>query len=148
LGVKLPREYREFVLAYGSGLFAGFYRVYNPFAESPYLNLASSIQRICAMNREIQLSDLNHKRFPLPYFPPAGGLLPWGNDENGNDYYWLTSGPSSRWCVVQQENRGTGIKVHPYSMVEFLIAILQKKVKALASGYPRRECFKFEPFSD
>ena len=39
LGTQLPQDYRDFVFAYGSGLFAGLYRVYNPFSgrsTSPY----------------------------------------------------------------------------------------------------------------
>src|SRR6266404_2309328 len=88
LGTRLPDDYRKFVFAYGSGLFAGFYRVYNPFAASEYIALLSQVERVCGYNRESQRSF--PKRFPYPYFPELGGLLPWGNDENGNDYFWLT----------------------------------------------------------
>ena len=146
LGTALPRDYRDFVFAYGSGLFAGLYRVYNPFAESEYIALVPQGRSVCGYNRESQQS--NPQRFPYPYFPEPGGLLPWGNDENGNDYFWLTEGPPSKWIVVQDENRGEGIRVQPYSMTGFLLAILQRKVKALASGYPRKSNFKFEPYSD
>lgn len=142
LGVKLPADYRAFVFAYGSGLFAGLYRVYNPFAASEYTNLLSSADRVFGYNRESQRSD--PKRFPYPYFPDHGGLLPWGNDENGNDYFWLTKGAPAKWVVVQDNNRGNGITVQPFSMTGFLVAVLEKRVKALASGYPRKSHFKFE----
>jgi hypothetical protein len=144
LGLKLPRDYREFVFAYGSGLFAGFYRVYNPFAASEYTGLLSSSKRICDMNRESQPG--NPERFPYKYYPEPEGLLPWGNDENGNDYFWLTKGPPTNWVVVQDENRGNGIRVQPYSMTGFLVAILQRKVRALAGSYPRKEHSIFKPW--
>ena len=34
LGLKLPADYRKFIDTYGSGLFADFYIIYNPFAAS------------------------------------------------------------------------------------------------------------------
>lgn len=145
LGTELPTDYREFVFAYGSGLFAGLYRVYNPFAASEYTALIPSAERVCGYNRVSQQSD--PERFPYPYFPEAGGLLPWGNDENGNDYFWLTEGSPSEWVVVQDNNRGEGIRVQPYTMTAFLVAILERKVKALASGYPRKSDRVFQPYS-
>jgi hypothetical protein len=145
LGVKLPRDYREFVFAYGSGLFAGLYRVYNPFAASPYLALLPSVERVCGIEREGK-SHSGEKYFPSPIYPEPGGLLPWGNDENGNDYYWRTEGPPTRWIVVQNNNRGEGLRVQPYSMTGFLVGILRRKIRALASGYPRKEDYRFEPW--
>jgi SMI1-KNR4 cell-wall len=144
LGLKLPRDYREFVFAYGSGLFAGLYRVYNPFAKSRYTALLSQAKQVCDINRASQRS--NPKRFPYPYYPDPGGLLPWGNDENGNDYFWLTEGPPTKWVVVQDNNRGEGIRVQPLSMTGFLAGILQRRIKPLASGYPRKSVFRFEPW--
>src|SRR5258708_2505206 len=72
LGMKLPRDYRAFVFAYGSGLFAGLYRVYNPFAASEHTALLSQSKRVCDYNRESQRSF--PKRFPYPYHPEPGGL--------------------------------------------------------------------------
>jgi hypothetical protein len=144
LGTTLPPDYHDFVFAYGSGQFAGFYMVYNPFAASEYISLVPQGRRICEYNRESQKSY--PKRFPYPYFPAPGGLLPWGNDENGNDYFWLTEGPPHTWLVVQDENRGKGIQVQPYTMTGFLAAILQHKVEPLASDYPQKSDYKFEPW--
>lgn len=142
LGTILPRDYREFVFAYGSGLFAGFYRIYNPFAASQHTGLLSSVQRICDQDRQSQKSF--RERFPYPYFPEPGGLLPWGNDENGNDYFWITEGLPANWHVAQNENRGRGFKIQPFSMTEFLVAVLQRKVESLAEGYPCIEDMVFE----
>ena len=48
----------------------------------------------------------------------GSGGMPWGgitgipvaslfaHDTNGNDYFWLTEGPPTKWIVVQDENRG------------------------------------------
>jgi len=146
LGVKLPTDYREFVFAYGSGLFAGFYRVYNPFASSQHSALFSSVTRVCKYNRESQQKFPG--RFPFPYYPEKTGLLPWGNDENGNDYFWQTSGPPDAWHVVEDENRGNGIKSHAFTFTEFLISILNNETEPLAGGYPTEEDYVFESWAD
>jgi hypothetical protein len=144
LGVELPPDYREFIFAYGTGLFAGFYRVYNPFTTRDYLALLPQSKRVCGYGRESRRWD--PERFPYLYYPEAGGLLPWGNDTNGNDYFWLTEGAPAGWVVVQDENRGRGITVQPYSLTGFLVAILRRKIEALASGYPCQSNFTFEPW--
>jgi hypothetical protein len=145
LGMTLPGDYREFVFAYGTGLFANFYRVYNPFASSQYIALIPSVTRVCGYNRESQKSFPD--RFPYPYYPDANGLLPWGNDVNGNDYFWLTDGSPNEWRVVQDENRGNGILVHPLSMTEFLTSILKGETTPLAGGYPLGEDYVFQAWA-
>lgn len=135
LGLKLPRDYREFIFSYGGGLFADFYLVFDPFSTDQYLNLASRIQMNCQKLRELCESN-GPDYIPYPIYPEKGGLLPWGNDENGNEYYWLTEGPPTKWKVVQDNVRGDGFYCHPFGMVEFLTKIQQRKIPALASGYP------------
>lgn len=145
IGVALPTDYRDLVLTYGTGLFAGFYRIYNPFAASQYMSLMASITRVCGQNRVSQQSFPD--RFPYPYFPEASGLIPWGNDENGNDYFWLAEGPVETWNVVQDENRGGGITRQPFTMTGFLVSVLEGKTKPLAGDYPREDDFVFEAWS-
>jgi hypothetical protein len=142
LGTNLPVDYREFVFAYGTGLFAKFYRVYNPFAASEYTALLPQVQTVCKMERDFKES--NPERVPYPIYPDAVGLLPWGNDENGNYYFWLTEGEPDEWTVAQNEARGKGYRAQPCSMTEFLTQVLQKKIKALASGYPQKKDMVFE----
>ena len=141
LGLKLPADYRKFIDTYGSGLFADFYMVYNPFASSELINLIVCVNRVCGYNRTSQTS--NPSRFPYPYFPEPNGLLPWGRDENGNDYFWLRKGSPATWQVVQDSNRGSGILLQPYTMTGFLAGVLEGKVKALASHYPNSESHTF-----
>ncbi|MEZ6140925.1 MAG: SMI1/KNR4 family protein [Zavarzinella sp.] len=136
LGIQLPADYRDFIFTYGSGLFAGFYLVYNPFSTSQYISLLPSITRVCSINRESKKEFPD--RFPYSYYPETNGLLPWGNDENGNDYFWLTKGKPDEWQVVQDENRGKGIQTHPFTFTQFLVSILKKETPPLASGYNRR----------
>lgn len=145
IGVSLPADYREFVFTYGTGLFAGFYRIYNPFAASQTMSLMESITRVCEQNRISQQSF--PERFPYRYFPEPCGLIPWGNDENGNDYFWLPDGLPETWNVVQDENRGSGLVRQPFIMTEFLVSVLEGKTKPLASDYPHEDDFVFDAWS-
>jgi hypothetical protein len=137
LGLVLPTDYREFIFSYGTGLFADFYRIYNPFAVSAYTAFIPSVLRTCAGAREIKgkFSD----RVPFPLFPDRPGLLPWGNDENGNDYFWLTEGDPDTWKVLSDEVRGDGFQEYGCTMTEFLTGILLGKFDALAGDYPQEE---------
>jgi hypothetical protein len=145
LGAGLPRDYREFVYRYGSGLFAGLYIVYNPFAASEYIRLLDRVRTVCEIERDLKQS-MGSKYVSFPIFPEKGGILPWGRDENGNDYYWLTEGPPSKWTVVQNNVRGKGYARHNCSMTGFLLEVLEGRIKPLASGYPGPEDFVFHPY--
>jgi hypothetical protein len=76
----------------------------------------------------------------------AWTAAPWGRDENGNHYYWLTEGVPAEWVVVQNSARGTGCAQHECSMTEFLVGILEGRIEPLASGYPSPEVFVFYPY--
>jgi hypothetical protein len=144
-GFPLPSDYRDFVFTYGSGLFARFYRVYNPFSASKFISLSQSVTRVTDGLRKLksEFPDL----VPYPIHPEPQGLFPWGNDENGNDYYWLTNGRSNDWRVISDEVRGEGFREHNCTMTEFLEKILLRKIDALAGGYPQADDFVFKSFT-
>ena len=141
LGTELPEDYRDFVFRYGSGLFASLFRVYNPFAASEFIALLPSVKQICDIARDAQ--EYSERDYPYPIFPKPGGILPWGNDENGNDYYWLMKGPTSKWTVVVGFH-GFGCKPFKYTMTEFLLATVSNKVKRV--GEFQAEELVFSPF--
>jgi hypothetical protein len=84
---------------------------------------------------------------PYPIYPDQPGLLPWGNDENGNDYYWFTEGAPNTWRVLSDEGRGEGFREYGCTMTEFLTKVLLGEFKALAGDYPRHENRVFEPYT-
>ena len=146
LGLTLPTDYQDFIFAYGSGLFARFYRIYNPFAASELTNLATSIDRVCRALNEIKRDW--PEQVPHSIYPDSPGLLPWGNDENGNDYYWLTLGPPNTWHVVSDEVRGEGLRHYECNMTDFLSDILTGKITALAGDYPHDQDRIFKPWAE
>ncbi len=146
LALVLPTDYREFVLTYGTGLFAQFYRVYNPFSADTYMSLYAQVQKTCDWRRRTKAEF--PERVPYAIYPDPGGILPWGNDENGHDYYWLTRGSPEDWTVVADDVRGAGFSQHNCTMTGYLLGVLSKRIKPLAGDYPRKENFVFEPFRE
>jgi hypothetical protein len=144
LGLGLPSDYREFVFAYGSGLFARFYRVYNPFAADKSMSLLAAVKETCKWRRETRKEF--PERVPYPIFPEAGGILPWGNDENGHDYYWFTRGPPDDWIVLSDDVRGNGLAEHKKSMTEYLLGVLRGDIAPLCRDTFTRRDFVFKPF--
>src|ERR1043166_334357 len=142
LGLSLPCDYRDFVLTYGTGLFAGFYIIYSPFTVIKAANLCAQIETVCQQDRDFK------RDFPeaVPYqiYPERPGLLPWGGDENGNYYYWLTDGAPDSWKVISDEVRGDSFQEHGCCMTDFLYDVLTGKIEALAGDYPNDQYLHFE----
>jgi hypothetical protein len=144
LGLMLPGDYRDFIFTYGTGLFARFFRVYNPFATGP-MALFSSVQETCEWRRQTKKDFPD--RVPYPIYPERQGILPWGNDENGHDYYWFTKGAPDDWTVLSDNVRGSGFAEHECSMTEYLLGVLLGRIKPLAEDCFTKEDHVFKPFA-
>jgi hypothetical protein len=142
LGTALPDEYRDFIFTYGTGQFAHFYGIFNPFAANEYAAFLPSVKRICDAERETKRNW--PEVVPYPIYPEPGGLLPWGCDDNGNYYFWVTSADANTWQVVSDEVRGEGFREYGRNMTEFLTDVLLGKIEPLAGGYPCKDDFVFE----
>ena len=98
LGAKLPSDYKAFIDRYGSGEFAHFFIVYNPFSET--VNLLEKFKSHGKNYAESHDSD--PENYPLAVFPEVPGILPWGHDTNGHTYFWLVKDKKKpdEWTVV------------------------------------------------
>src|SRR5688572_18897753 len=74
-------------------------------------------------------------------------IAAWGNDENGNDYYWLTVGLPDTWTVPSDEVRGEGFREYGCAMTDFLTKVLTGECEALAGDYPTDEGRVFEAWT-
>jgi hypothetical protein len=138
LGIILPSDFRDFVLTYGTGQLGNFYSVWNPFAGPEFIE---HVLRICGFERKSKQEFPQY--FPYPIYPECPGFLPWGSDDNGNYYGWLTGGPADRWPVLSNAIRGEGYRLHDLAMTEYLAGVFRGEISPLASGYPRLEDFVF-----
>lgn len=148
LGVPLPSDYKAFVGGYGSGLLGSFIRVFNPFDTDEYMSLIPSAKRICQIRRELKNSE-GDAEVPFDIHPETPGLLPWGNDENGNGLYWLTEGDADNWPCVVGAGRDRRWQQFDMPMTTFLKRALTGEIKCeiWPSGFARPKRRRvFTPF--
>jgi hypothetical protein len=126
IGVGYPADFRELITRYGTGsFFQGHLQVFNPLTIG---GLA------CINKAQRNLQQYQEGLYPLtlPVHPEVPGLLPWGHDENGNDYCWLTKGKPEKWPVVFL---GHGQASHPFrfqaDITSFLVGYATDEFEAL-----------------
>jgi hypothetical protein len=124
----LPADYKAFVTTYGSGTIDEYFSVFTPFAKTKR-DLPTQIERQLGAMRQVR--DAGEK-MKYPLFPEPGGLLPWGLTDNGDVFYWLTTGAPDSWTVVTNVGRGPDYEEFKMSMTDFLAGILSRKAKSEA----------------
>ena len=117
LGTPLPSDYKQLVMTYGVGWFANWIAVFSPFSPGSNLNLTNpALWQALADNGGYTAF---HHGFPV--FPAAGGLLPWGQDDNAHPFCWLTVGPPDTWEVISLDRHYSQAYRHiPVSLTELL----------------------------
>src|SRR4051794_1429950 len=78
LKTPLPADYKSFIETYGTGKFANFYFVLNPFSEADSYNLRNNVKRLREEYKILRADE--PESVPYPMYPSKGGILPWGND--------------------------------------------------------------------
>ena len=130
LGFKFPADYREFIQIYGSGLLGSFLRVLCPIPSKhhqPYLRAITRILQNKLILRELE----GEEEVPYKLFPLSPALLPWGTDENANEYFWLADRrPPSKWPVIVAGGRSSSWERFDMSMIDFLSECFLGRLRA------------------
>ncbi|WP_304190702.1 SMI1/KNR4 family protein [Phenylobacterium aquaticum] len=93
LGTALPQDYKDYVRIYGNGAVLQYIGIYIPGARDPRVRLEANIPLVCNGFR-----GLDH--VPYPWWPAAGGLIPFGLTGAGDYLFWLSRGDPDDWPVV------------------------------------------------
>lgn len=128
IGLKLPSDYKNFVITFGSGLLGSFVYVFNPFSKNEGIELTAGITSLCKTLKQLKAHE-GEREVPFPIYPDTPGLLPWGGDENGNGYYWLTDGKPDQWPTIVCAGRDSRWQKFDMSMTTFLAKSLQGEIK-------------------
>ncbi|MGW1535667.1 SMI1/KNR4 family protein [Streptomyces aureus] len=96
LGVELPSDYKAFLDLYGPGSIDGYLSLTRPLEAD-----AAELDRLWSLDAwrraRLDAPDL----YPYPFHPDPGGLISWGSDESGNEYYFLALEPDpDEWRIV------------------------------------------------
>ena len=128
IGTVLPTDYKQFIDAYGSGSIDRFVSIFNPFSKNEHVNLVDAIRTKLDALRELQNEFESERKYFL--FPDAGGLLPFGGTDNGDVFFWKTSGEPDQWPVVVNESRAPEFEEFPTDMTSFLAGILTRTISS------------------
>jgi len=121
LGLRLPPDYYDYGLAYGSGAMCnGFMQVFN-WASPSYRSLVE-------FEAMTVLAVIEESATKVAVFPECPGLLPWGRDENGNTLCWLTDGDPAGWQINIQSKYGNIYQFHS-PMTDFLIRLFTNQIE-------------------
>jgi hypothetical protein len=123
VGSVLPRDYKDFINAYGTVLVSQLVVPLNPFAKNEYRNLLSAMGPILSAERTMK-EAFGDEGCPYPLWFEPGGLLPWATTGNGGTLYWLTKGHADQWSVIVRADRGPEFEPFEGSMIDFLLAFL------------------------
>jgi hypothetical protein len=126
-GSEFPPDFRGMIERYGSGaFFQGHLTVFNPLTVEGQALIKHTLDTYRPFRDET---------YPLPYplHPERPGLLPWGRDDNGGGYFWLTKGKPDRWPVVYLAHGSEGFPVLlPVNVTTLLAGIAVDRFEELA----------------
>ena len=136
LSTPLPKDYKAFVRAYGTGTINHFIVVYNPFSRNKFVRLVERGQRLLQSLATL-ISDFP-EYYPHVVYPAPGGLLPFAGTDNGDVFYWQTIGTPEKWTVRVLESRGPDYYDFAGQMTDFLESLLTKSIQCdvLPQSFP------------
>jgi hypothetical protein len=134
LGTPLPSDFVELSECYPPLIIDEFLALHMPVAgeEDEFVAGAKGIIENLASLRD---SDMSHGHVP---FPEKGGLIPWGDSDEGDMFYWRTVGDSpDEWTVVLSGSWDDWPQF-PVSLTEYLAGLISGTVPAegLPQGWP------------
>ncbi|MHA6762958.1 SMI1/KNR4 family protein [Streptacidiphilus sp. PAMC 29251] len=144
IGVDFPQDYREFVDRYGGGsmtsesMFLEF-SVLAPCSlgwkpDAPGGFDAFTVKQIEQI-RPLFVFDGADENYwggtAYPVHPDPGGLLAWGENQEGDVFFWLTDNPDpDRWPVVMWARGPATTYRFEGGMVAFLLALFRGDLPA------------------
>lgn len=124
IGIILPYDYKEYIRYFGTGSFADFLYIYNPFDEE--MNLVQAIQQELNVYQSCKRTTPQYCGFPI--YTESAGLLPWGRTDNGDSLHWLTQGHPDKWAVIVYDSKYIQHQRYEMSMTTFIARWLLREI--------------------
>jgi hypothetical protein len=127
LGATFPTDFKQLIQRYGTGYFWGSLVVANPLSKQ-FRNPIQGLLKHCQKQRKMGILTCS-------LFPEKSGLLPWGTDDNGHLYCWLTTGRPVSWPVVQIfHGYESEIEPVPGPITSYLVKFVGNKYPKMLGG--------------
>lgn len=121
IGTPLPQDYKDFVGRYGAGEFLEFFRIYVPWSWYRDARLSAEVSRI-------QEAFAGYEELSQPMWPEAGGLLPCGDSDFGDAFFWLTRGAPDEWTVVFWDRGMQEFEFFDCDLTDFLAGVVTGQI--------------------
>jgi len=158
-GFTFPSDYRSFVNLYGAGwvgatswysmeIYAPSLAPRHPGATTGFEGFVdwhvSTIAHLFAGMNEDEWGGTVH-----PLFPAPGGLLTWGENREGDVFWWLTEGDDpDRWPIVMWARGPATTYRFETGMVELLHAMVRGEPWAPCPGWMHSPMTRWTRTSD
>jgi len=144
LGTPLPQDYKDFVRLYGSGRWVEFFGISVPVSRSPNLRLVPHAHAVAGMFRAMEEPPYP----PYPLWPAAGGLLPFGGSDNGDEFFWLSQGAPADWRVVVWDRGMDEFETLDCDLTDFIAGIVTGEIAPKQFPEDLLPCYcLFRPYS-
>ncbi|MEY9966176.1 hypothetical protein ABIA33_004235 [Streptacidiphilus sp. MAP12-16] len=126
-GVALPSDYKTLVETFPRGRFQGAIRLIRPgdhgYPRTEYLGYFRSLLDHLS---EMKLAD--QTACPYPIFPQPGGIIPWGERQQGDLVFWLPNGPDSdAWPTLVHDSERRIWQEVPLGVADLLLQAVKGK---------------------
>lgn len=120
-----PKDYKDFIQLYGSGVIDNFLTIFNPFSINLNDNLVYQIE----VKRKIyeELKDFGEV-LPYEFFPNVDGIIPFGSTDNGDLLFFKLENGIVLEKIIINEARSDTWNEFDLSMVEFLYKLLNQNI--------------------
>lgn len=128
LGIRLPNDYKQFVRLFGACTIGELISIH---VSSPFSRLNCLDAHIEGTGNGYRLMRKLDCALPFPVFPEPGGLLAWGNTDNGDYLNWLTIGDADNWPIVVWLSGD--FERYEMGIVKFLAEVVSQRLRLFTS---------------
>lgn len=131
LGLGLPGSYKVLVEQFGASSWLDFLHVLSPFDERRWRRVRATLDADRTLRQEFP------HYYPLPLYPEPGGLLPWAVTDNGDTFYFITTGPPDGWPTLIKGLLAPEFEVSFVPPASLILAVATERLRS--SILPRLE---------
>ncbi|MFF5922065.1 SMI1/KNR4 family protein [Streptomyces flavochromogenes] len=121
IGSALPRDFKAFLDAYGTGVISGELVVFHPSGPSPLLERMRQVHETFGRSWRRDSDE-----YPFRFHPDPDGLISWGYDYFGDEhFFWPCDPDPDRWKIVTNSD-GVDPEVFDGPFSDFVLAFAER----------------------
>lgn len=127
--LSFPKDYIQFITAYGSGQINEFISIYSAVNGSAYYGM---IEREC--QNYCDFKEMFPKEYMHNAFPVKGGLFPLGRTDGGCLLWWHTAEAPENWNIIVYDENSWEFEEYDMQLCEFIYKYFTGQIDC--KGFP------------